>query len=182
MKNLKDYRGQFLPNLRLSDFSPDALARMAGLYCKLYMALDGFWYLTVKERVSNEEALACDIQLWEKLSKYEMFNITEQMNIRGNDVIALMKAIQLVPWLQRMQYEIELNNHNHAILTVTGCPTLNALEKEGEGREKEICNIVEPGVLKGYAAYFSPDIGVKCLKSPPRKSKDEICCQWEFSC
>ena len=182
MKNLKDYNGQFMPDLRLGDFSPDTLARMAELYCKLYIALDGFWYLTVKGRVSNEEALACDIQIWEKLSKYEMFNITKQMNIQGNDVIALMKAIQLVPWLQRMQYKIELKNHNNAILTVTGCPTLNALEKEGGGREDEICNIVEPRVLKGYASYFNPDIGVKCLKSPPRKSKDEICCQWEFSC
>ena len=182
MKNLKDYSGQFIPNLRLSDFSPDTLASMAGLYCKLYTALDGFWYLTVKERVGNEEALACDIQLWEKLGRYEMPRITEQMNIRGNDVIALMKAIQLVPWLQRMQYKIELKNHNHATLTVAGCPTLNAMEKEGEGREDEICNIVEPRVLKGYASYFNPDIGVKCLKSPPRKSKVEICCQWEFSC
>ncbi len=133
MKNLEDYNGQFMPDLRLSDFSPDALAGMAGLYSKLYIALDGFWYLTVKGRAGNEEALASDIQIWDKLSKYEMFNITEQMNIRGNDVSALMKAVQLVPWLQRMQYNIELKNPNHAILTVTACPTLNALEKETQG-------------------------------------------------
>lgn len=68
------------------------------------------------------------------------------------------------------------------MMTVTYCPTLDALEKEGQDRENEICNIVEPAIFKCYAAFFSPTIEVKCLKSPPRKSKDdEVCCIWEFT-
>ena len=59
------------------------------------------------------------------------------------------------------------------MLTVTYCPTLDALEEEGEGREDEICNIVEPKILKAYASFFNPDIEVKCLKSPPRKSSEK---------
>lgn len=182
MKKLDDYSGQFLPNLKLSDFSSKTLARLLGLYCQFYRALDGFWYLTVKERVSNEEALACDMRMWERLSRYEMANITKQLNIQGNDVTALMKAIQIIPWLQEMQYKMETRNHNSTTLTITYCPILDALEREGEGREDEICNIVDHKVFQGYASFLNPDIEVECLKSPPRKNKDEICCQWGFSC
>ena len=181
MKKLNDYSGEFLPELEFSDFSSRTLTELLALYCKLYMALDGFWYLTVKERVGNEEALACDIQTWGRHCKYEMTKITKQLNIRGDDVVAVMKDIQITPWLRQTQFRIELKNHNNAMLTVTYCPTLDALEKEGEGREYEICHIVDRKAFKEYASFFNPDIAVKCLKLPPRKSKDEICCQWEFN-
>ena len=180
MRKLNDYSGEFLGDLKFSDFSSDTLAELLALYCKLYMALDGFWYLTLMERTGNKEALACDISTWERVSKYEMAKITKQLNIRGNDVMALMKAIQITPWLQQTQFKIEVKNHNKAMLTVIHCPTLDALEKEGKGRENEICNIVDRRLFKEYADFFNPDIEVKCLKLPPRKSKDEICCQWEF--
>jgi len=80
-----------------------------------------------------------------------------------------------------MKYRTEVRNKNNAFLTVTHCPTLEALEQEGQGRENEICNIVEARILKAHAICFNPDIEVKCLKSPPRKGKSYICCQWEFS-
>ena len=57
---------------------------------------------------------------------------------------------------------------------------LEALEKEGGGRESQICRMVEPQVFKGYASFFNPRIETKPLKLPPRKRKDGICCQWEF--
>ncbi len=181
MKSLTDFRGEFLPNLKLNDFSPDTLADLLTLYSKLYIALDGFWYLTVKERLSNEEALACDMRTWEIMCKYEMAKITKQLNIQGNDVTSLMKAIQIAPWFRHIEHEIEIRNPNNAMFTVSYCATLDALEREGEGREEQICNIVDPKIFKYYASFFNPDIEVKCLKSPPRKSKDEICCQWEFA-
>ena len=181
MEKLNDYSGQFLPDLKLSDFSHDALAMLSELYCKLYIAVDGFWYLTLKERISNQEALASDILVWKKVCNYEMARITKQLNIQGNDVIALIKAFQFTPWMQQMQHKIEVEGSGRAVFTVTSCPTLTALEKEGEGRENEICGIVESKILEGYASFFSPDIKVKCLKLPPRKRKDEICCQWEFT-
>ena len=180
MTQLNDYSGELRPDLKFSDFSHSALADLLALYCKLYMAMDGFWYLTVKEKISNEEALACDIQTWEKACKYEMAKITKQLNIQGNDVVALMKAIQVTPWMRQTQFEIEVKDENNAVLVVTHCPTLIALEKEGEGRENEICNMVDQKLFKYYASFFNPDIEVKSLKLPPRKSKDEICCRWEF--
>ena len=182
MQKLNDYSGEFIPNLKLDDFSANTLAELVALYSKLYMAMDGFWYLTIKERGNNEEAFACDLRTWERACKYEMAKITEQLNIQGDNVIALMKAVQMLPWYRQLQYEVDVKNDNAAVLTVSQCATLDALEKEGEGRENEICNVFEPIMFENYASFFNPDIKVKCLKSPPRKSKDGICCQWEFTC
>src|SRR4030042_4938569 len=145
------------------------------------MALDGFWYLNIKQRFSNEEALACDLDVWEKVGRYELARITKLLNIQGNDIAALVKGIQISPWFRVIESKFELRDKNSAIFTVTNCPTLNSLEKEGEGREDQICNIVEAKILKDYAHFFNPKIEVKCLKSPPRKNKDGICCQWQFT-
>ena len=43
MAQLNDYSRELLPGLKFSDFSPEALAELLALYCKLYMAMDGFW-------------------------------------------------------------------------------------------------------------------------------------------
>ncbi len=181
MKKLNDYSGELLPDLKFSDFSPDTLADLLTLYSKLYLALDGFWYLTVKEKLGNEAALACDLEVLKKVANYEMVKVTELLNIGGSDVVAVMKAMQTTPWFRNTEHEIEIENQNAAVLTITHCATLEALEKEGKGRENEICRIVEPIVFKHYASFFNPNIEVRCPKSPPRKSKDEICCQWEFT-
>ena len=180
MSELIDYSGDFNPNMKLEDFSKEALIELLRVYSKLYIAADGFWYLAVKERISNEEALACDMWVWERGTKYEMNKITKSLKIHGDDVIAVMKALQMTPWFRHCQYKMDILNRNEAIFTMTHCPTLEALEKEGEGREETICKVVEPMLLNKYAEFFNPNMKVRYLKLPPRRSKEEICCQWEF--
>lgn len=180
MEKLSDYSGELLPELDPEDFSSETLRDLLMLYSKMYMGVDGFWYLTVMEKFGSDAALDCDIKVWEKASRYEMKNVTKQLNIQGNDAVAFMKALQLSPWYWTVKTQIEIVDPNTAILTVTDCPTLNALEKEGSGRENEICKIAEPIILKAYASFFNPDVEVTCLQSPPRKSQDDIACKWQF--
>jgi len=60
LEGLSDYSTDFNPDLRFEDLSKETLVRLLELYSRLLVTLDGFWYLSIKERVSNEEALACD--------------------------------------------------------------------------------------------------------------------------
>ena len=180
MKELNDYGGCLKPDISMEDFSRDALLSMVQLYCRLFLAVDGFWYLAVKERFSNEDALACDMWTWEKMSRYELDRITKTMKIHGKDVVSLIKAFQLEPWMWNAKYRVEVKNQNYVILTFVDCPVLVSLEKEGQGREETICKVVEPKVFRDYADYFNPNIQIKALKLPPRKSRDEIACIWEF--
>jgi len=181
MSKLEDYSGDLVPGLKLEDFSPRALAGLVKLYAKLYIAMDGFWYLTLKERLGDKEALACDIAVWEKNTRYDVARLKRQLKIRGRDVASLMKIFQLCPWCMQMEYDIDIRDEDNAVFTTTRCPTLDALEAEGKGREAEICRVVEPVIMQGYASALDPDIEVKCLEAPPRESKDDICCQWQFT-
>ena len=178
---LNDYSGEFIPEIGFESFSKDALIGILKTYAKLYSAVDGFWYLSIMERFNDDEALACDMWVWERAVNYELDRLTRLLKIQGNDVISLMKSFQLSPWFWVFKYQMEIKDNNHALLTITDCPTLRALEKEGTGREQKICKIVEPMIFQKYADYFNSDIEVQYLKIPPRKNKDEICCRWEFS-
>lgn len=180
MKELDDYSGEFLPDLKLSDFSPDTLGQLLRLYAKLYMAMDGFWYLAVKERAGGKEALACDIKVWEDMVKYEAVMIRRQLKIKGNYITSLMKVTQLCPWFQLTLSNIEIKDSSRAILTVACCPTLESLENKGGVTEYETCNVVCRRINEHIASQFNPEIEVSCLKLPPRESRDDICCQWEF--
>jgi len=91
-----------------------------------------------------------------------------------------MKYIQVCPWMWIYQYEIDIRSNDHAIVTFYTCPTLFALEKEGTGREKRICQELEPRIMALIAHYFNPDMKVTGLKVPPRTSYSDVCCQWEY--
>ena len=135
---LNDYSGELLADIDLGMFTKEALIDLLELYGKLWLATDGFWYLTVKERLRNEDALACDLSFWEKYSKYEAQRLTKIMGIKGNDVAAFIKNFQVSPWFRNLEHKLEIKTRNHILLTVVNCPTLLALEKEGEGRENSI--------------------------------------------
>ena len=180
MEKLTDYSGRLINDLDLDNFSRESLLDLLRLYSKIYMGVDGFWYLTVMEKYGNDEALDCDVKVWEQAARYEMKNVSRQMNIQGNDAEAFMKALQLSPWYWTVKAQIEVADPQNAILTITNCPTLNALEKENGGRENQICKIVEPKIFKAYAAYFNPDVEVTCLKAPPRDNPADIACKWHF--
>ena len=180
MRKFRDYSGQLDPNIKLEDFSKEALVKLIKMYGKLYLAVDGFWYLSVKEKFNNDTALACDFWVWRKQCKNEIERITKLLHIRGKDVTSFFKAFQFSPWIWNMEYKMEVKNSTFGLLTVNQCSTLEALEKEGEGREKTFCKDVEPIMFKMYVDCFNPHIEVNCLSVPPRRNKGEMACQWQF--
>lgn len=180
MSKLDDYSGEFKPDLKPSDLSYEALEKLIRVYAKLYKALDGFWYLNVMDKHGNDEALQCDLLVWERLCKYEMDKITQAFNISGKPVVSMMKAFQLSPWSWNLKSDFEMVNENHIIWRVLHCPTVAAMEKENKGREQAQCNYIEVRLNDAYAHYFDPRIKVTCLKTPPRQSKDDYFCRWEF--
>jgi hypothetical protein len=112
---------------------------------------------------------------------HDVRSTCELYGIKGNDVEALIKATQMSPYAWVLDRHFELKGPRLGIWTVTRCPTLLALEKEGEGRESRICGQVETRLFEIRAKAINPKMKVTPLKLPPRKSKDEIACQWEFS-
>lgn len=175
-----DYSQPFDPNFSHKRFTKKTLIRFLKAYSEYMRRIDAHWYLAVMDKFGNAEALDCDERVWEKLVIYEMKTMSELLNIRGNDVATVMKALQASPWIWVYDCDIDLKNDAHAIVTYRNCPTLAALEKEGQGREGIICHELEPKLMNTIAHYFNPDIEVTPLKLPPREPGSDIGCQWEF--
>ncbi|MBI2869275.1 MAG: hypothetical protein HYX96_05570 [Chloroflexi bacterium] len=170
-----------MPHLPVDDLPREKLLELLKLYGRLYLAMDGFWFLSVRQHLGNQAALDCDIATWARMSAYEMSRITRLMDIKGQGLSALLQALRLAPWFLNLGHQVHIDGDNRAVLSVNSCPTLIALEKEGEGREKEICRVIEPIILKSYASFFDPGIVINCLKCPPRSDREDgTCCQWEF--
>ncbi len=180
MSQLKDYSGSFRPEITLSHFSRETLVEALKMYSRLFMAIDGFWFLSVKERFDDKTAMACDLWAWDKYIRYELKRITTLFNITGNDVESLFKAMQLSPWGGNLKFEVELLDKNHGVLKVANCPTLQAIVKEGQGRENYFCREVESVMFEMYARNFDPKIKVRPLRLPPETLGSAICCEWEL--
>jgi len=180
MTELGDYSGSFISDMTYERFSKDVLLQLLSLHSEYIQKTDGFWYVAVKDRVGDDVAFESDMWVWSRLQIWELERVTRLFRIEGHDVAALFKTLQLSPWMRALKGEFELKSENHGIMTITHCPTLIGLEKEGEGRERRICNEWEPKSNRIVADFFNPKIEVNPLKLPPRKSKDDICCQWEF--
>ena len=182
MPELVDYSGKFDPEFNYDKLSKETLLKVLEEYVRYMIRIDGFWYLTVMDKWGNDEAFDCDHKVWieKDLSSYEVKTISSLLNIHGDDVATVMKYIQVRPASWNREYEIDIKNNNHAILTIRTCPTLFSIEKDGTGREKLICQQIESKYWGIITDYFNPNIEVKGLKVPPRTNYSDICCQWEF--
>lgn len=157
----------------------ETLVRLLEAYSRLYIAVDGFWYLAVKGEFGNEKALEHDIWVWGKMCRREVEGISEALGVKERDVATFFQVFTMTPWFRKMEYETELRGDGSGVLTILRCPTLIALEREGEGRERSICQGVDVDYFKNFAGFFSRDLEVTPRVIPPRREKQGICCQWE---
>lgn len=183
MAELRDYSGDFIPNIRYQDFSKEFLAQLLVEYARCYIMADALWYTAVKEKFGREAALALDYDMWvNKFPPFETARIMSVLNLKNYDVADAMKFYQLAAMFPHgmFDYEIELKNRNHAILTVKHCPALLRFEKKEPEMIGPICQVMELASAQAYAKHINRDIVVTMPKMPPRKSPHEICCQFEF--
>lgn len=167
-------------DLKLESLSRDELIELVKLSCRMMLAVDGFWYLSVKELAGNDKALERDNWVWDKVMKFYVGELAKLLNVQGRDVADYMKVMNPRPEALAIEERVEVLNRDDAIRTVTYCPTIAALEKEGEGRDAIHCSAACTGMRHKHAKLFNPAISVTCVKIPPRKSKDDIFCQFEY--
>ena len=177
---LIDYSGPFDPDFSYEKLTKETLLKLIRSDAEYVRRIDGQWYLAVMQKCGNDVAFACDTEIWEKLEEYTMKITCNLLNIHGNDVVTLIKALQANPWSSSYKIKVDLINNDHAIISFINCPTLLALERDGSGREMLICNKLEVRLMELKAHYFNPNMTVTPLKLPPRDPNSEICCQWEL--
>ena len=180
MSELRDYSGEVNPNLKWEHFSKELLLEALRAYAQYNRKVDALWYLAVKERLGAEEASILNTQVIENSSTYQIEIIRKVFKIQENDVAGFVKFLQTWPWSWIVTKKFEFKSSNHVIYTITHCPILEGMEKDGEGREQYVCHEDHVRGVRRQASLFNPKIKVEPLKLPPRNSKNEIACQWEL--
>lgn len=74
----------------------------------------------------------------------------------------------------------DIKNKNHVVGTVTYCATLERFEKNAPDMIQTLCHGVEVAAVEAQCHALHPGMKMTPLKLPPRTSRDEIACQWEF--
>ena len=133
MKELKDYSGPFIRNIRFEDLSKEVLGKLLHVYSKEFLVMDAYWQKQVSKRVSEDVSRECIIQNWSRIGKYEMEWTMEALNVKENDIEAYAKVNQFLPYFVQgiFDYDWEVKNKNLAILTVRQCPVVARQDRPG---------------------------------------------------
>ena len=181
VKDTPDYSGEFDPNLKLNDFSKEALVRLLVATGKLYTGVDPIWVAAMRERFGDRVAFDWDKEVWSAGTQHEVYRITKALNITGNDVAAVFKYFQFSPGFGVLfDIDWDLKNRNHGIMTVTRCLGVVWWERtKDHALQKFTCEEIEIPMFQRIAEYFNPKMKATALKLPPRKDENGIACRWE---
>ncbi len=72
MTELNDYSGEYDPQFSQDNLSKEMLLRLLKAYSEYVLKIDGYWYLTVMDKWGNDEAVNCDIAVWERANLFEL--------------------------------------------------------------------------------------------------------------
>jgi len=182
VKELKDYSGEYVPNLKLEDLSKECLVSLFNAAGKLYLGLDGHWHAVTRERFGDKVAGELEKDVWLRATPSEIRRTLKAANIQGDDVVALAKVFQVDPAIQGVnEIELELKNRNHGIFTIKRCVTLDSFERRGDIEGIKFACGLDAQNWPIVGRTVNPKMKCTMLKLPPRKSKEEIACQWEYS-
>ena len=147
VNNSEDKQAGIELDLKLEALPRESLIGLVRLYSRLMMDIDGFWFLSMKARASNEEAIACDNWVWGRVVKKMLDDLAKLIGVQGRDVADFMTVIQATPLHYVVEEKMEAHDRNRATLTVTYCPTLAALEREDKSGQRESARARRRGLL-----------------------------------
>jgi len=184
-KELDDLSGPFNPNLTFNDMSKEFLMKLMEIWQYAWITLHGKWHDEVRSRWGLDAANKCELAAWLAMAKKVNPRYAKLGNIQLNTVLDSMKAFQL-PLDNIMkgknaglfEGEFEIINENKVHVVYKRCATLEGLEKHWPERIVPICQVGEPLWIEAYS--LNPRFEAVLVTAPPRKSKDDICCEWFF--
>jgi len=180
MEESKSYDIESLVSSYLESYSKEKLIDLLAFYGRLYMLLDGHWYLSVKQRLGDEQAVDIDLQVWDKQERKEVEGLAKLLDFQSRDVASLMELSMIMPSAAGSKGYIEVKNKNDCTFSITHCPIFKTLQKEGKGREKTQCEVICRHLMTNMALIFNPSIEVEPTRMPTRQNPDEVYCQWRF--
>jgi len=188
MKELMDNSGPYDPNRKFEDFSKEFLIKLLKAYMRAYLLVDGLWNTEMRNtgKLTDEDIINCEIRVWKSLANSVPPNIARLSNIQlpVKDVVEALKIWQITPDsnINPDVYvaKIDIKDRNHVILSMLCCRSLEWFEEHAPELIEPLCHDLDVATMKEYCRVAHPDMQCEALKLPPRKTKDDIVCQWEI--
>lgn len=183
MSELADYSGPFKPDLTLKDLSKDFLIRLIEVHQYAWVTMTESWYRSVEKRYGSEVGLEIELQAWKRLTEKLGPRYQKAANIELNTVADSVKITQIVLDNSRVDSPFpskwEVIDDNHITQTIEKCQSLDFFERKAPERIQKVCEVNEKQMIQRY--IVNPYVKLTPLKLPPRSSKDEIACKWEYT-
>jgi len=141
--------------------------------------VDGLYFLGIEKEFGTEAATRIDTNCWKILGKLEARELKNLLNIKKNDIPALMHALGNTSWsLYQEQKQIE-SSPSRGVYRVTKCRVQET--RISKALDVFPCKSVRFSYLKAFAEEFNPNIKVNCRVAPPEKRSKNVWCEWEFT-
>ena len=161
----------------LLELSKKELVNLIEAYTKLYLTLDGLWFLAIEGEYGHDVAVKFDVKVWDSLVTREAKRIREARQITGGGIEAIIEAFKYRPTFLTKEYNVT-REKNKIRVQVKKCRSLNAMERDK--REVSSCLRVLEDVYPRFAGSIDDSSKFRILKAPPRSSADDSCCEWEI--
>ncbi|MCX6000760.1 MAG: DUF6125 family protein [Chloroflexi bacterium] len=181
MAELNDLSGPFNPHLKYEDLSKEFLLKLDRSWQWSWLQLDAAWYDEVQKRFGMQVASGCDVEMWQRCGDRCNTRYAKIARIPLTNVVDSLKLVQLpLDNATGAIYptQVDVKNENHAVLTVTRCPSLEWCERSAPERIVPMCQVNEIQVNRSY--FVNRHIQLSATKLPPRRGPDDIACQWEL--
>ena len=163
----------------LAKLSKEDLIKLIKAYSRLFLALDGFWFLAVEEKHGYKDAVEIDTKAWEGYFPYEARLLRNTMDIQEEGIPGIIETLKHTAFAPCMEQQIEEVSDTKGVFAFYKCPSLEAMERAG--RTEFVCEPVGTTVFQKYAESIDPRVKVKFLDGPPRNSPEDVSCKWEFT-
>jgi hypothetical protein len=189
-EELDDYSGPFEPDLRIQDFSKQALIKLVEVGGEIYGAVNRQWYAKVAERFGQKVADELHHEVWFAdggAGDHENYTISRLMGFAGEDEVTTpMKVWQCLPAMStRMTLTFEEVAPGEWTMFTPQCTVPEAGEAGGPAvmdyMVNKICAHLELFGFRHGAARWNPNIRIDPLKLPPRATPDEPHCRWSIT-
>jgi len=181
-EELNDYSGPYKPDLTFADFSKDFLLKLMTVWQFAWLHMTECWYNSVRKRYGTDVANECEHETWINMGERVNPRYPKLAGIQLNTIADCIKCMQLpldnafTSGLFPGHFEIK--SDKVAVMTLTDCQSLRFFEEKDPERIKWVCPM-EGKIMEKYLVH--PKVRARPLKLPPRESKDDIACIWEFT-
>lgn len=181
---LEDYSGPFRPDLRMTNFSREQLARMFLMCHKHDLGMMIGYQEWAMLAYGWKEMVVMPVEVWANYLFSDAYEVaTRFMNITEQSIASYLKALQVDITAQPPNFDnsFEMPSPDRGIYTFNVCFGETNLRNQGAPPDKvlEFCEMDPPAIRK-CAKLYHPDIRVKIMALPPVLHPYQVACKWDM--